>query len=300
MNVCLQERTFSEKYHLSIYNIFSSWLILISIIDDDKREVKVERQSRIALYSKSISTSTSRGLVSPFISFLAIRSMSASSSDLGWLESIANLLSTFFSPLFGKLSDLFRRRIPFIIFSSALWGIPYILLYWANSPLFFILIVAFVNILFCIGISPWNALQNDIFPPKIRAELTSKIYLFDALGTMISTVFTGIVLTLIFHDLDYQKYILIPVSVGIFLSFLGIIPFFKMKEPIREIKGTMKKLKQRKRTNFKIIFKNKAFVKYAIISMTFSFSMSMCWPLFPIKQVTILDATAIDISIFRI
>ncbi|MHA1686387.1 MAG: MFS transporter, partial [Candidatus Heimdallarchaeaceae archaeon] len=195
----------------------------------------IEPKYKIALYSNVLANSTSRGLVSPFVSMIAI-TMGASAGLLGWIQSIANLLSTFLTPLFGRLSDKFKRRIPFILISTVTWGIPYLFLYWAKSPVVVVVIVALVNLLMSLGVPAWNALQNELFPPNVRARMASTIFWFDALGSMIATIFTGIVLSFLFSDTDYQKYILLPVSIGLFFSFLVIIPFSRIEEPLQNMK----------------------------------------------------------------
>ncbi|MHA1304322.1 MAG: MFS transporter [Candidatus Heimdallarchaeaceae archaeon] len=260
----------------------------------------VSKQEKLALYSRSIVMSTSQGLVGPFVSMIALRNMNATGSDIGWLQSIANLLSTFLNPVFGRMSDLLKRRIPFIVISTMTWGVPYIFLYWANSPLAIIGIVAAVNLLFSLGASSWNALQNELFPPQVRARLSSKVFWYNAFGSMIATFFTGIVLTFAFGDIDYQKYILIPVGIGILLSVIGILPFRKIEEPLnnkgREYQPITRKLSE----SFKLAYRNEPFRKFTIYSMIYSFFWSFAWPLFPIKQISILEATALEIAVLQI
>ena len=202
---------------------------------------KIKSREEIALYSRTAATSTSRGLVQPFVSMIAL-AMGASYGILGWIQSISNLLATFLGPIFGRLSDLFKRRIPFVVISTLTWGIPYIILFWVVDPWVIVVIVALVNLLLSLGIPAFTALQNELFPKEVRGKLTGRIFWFDAIGSAIATIFTGIVLTLIFNDKDfalaeraaiYQKFILIPIGVGLFLSILGVLPFRKIQEPLK-------------------------------------------------------------------
>ncbi|UJG41831.1 MAG: MFS transporter [Candidatus Heimdallarchaeum aukensis] len=281
---------------------------LISNSNDTKKEkdeMSVEyetigKKEKLALYSRSIAISVSQGLVGPFVSMIAIRNMNASGSDLGWLQSIANLLLTFLNPIFGRMSDILRKRIPFIVISTVSWGIPYIFLYWVKSPISIIIIVALVNLFGSLGVSSWGALQNELFPPKVRAKLSSKVFWYNAFGSMIATFFTGIVLTLVFGDIDYQKYILIPVVLGIALSAIGILPFIGIEEPLNRIKKEDQPVSRKLKESFSLSYQNKPFRKFVFFSMIYSFFWSFAWPLFPIKQVTILEASALEIAILNI
>ena len=82
----------------------------VALENHDENDIK--KSEKLALYSRTIAMSTSRGLVQPFVSMIAL-TMGASSGLLGWIQSISNLLSTFLSPFFGRLSDIVKRRKPF-------------------------------------------------------------------------------------------------------------------------------------------------------------------------------------------
>lgn len=264
----------------------------------NEKEV-IKRNEEIALYSRTIATSTSRGLVQPFVSMIAL-TMGASSGLLGWIQSISNLLATFLGPIFGRLSDLVRRRIPFIVISTVSWGIPYAFLFFIKLPWAIVIIVAMVNLLFSLGTPAWAALQNELFPQEVRGKLTGRVVWFDSIGSMVATIFTGIILTLAFEDIDYQKYILIPVAIGVFFSILGVLPFRKIEEPLKEVAAEELPESRKLKESFQIAFSNKPFLKFTIISIIYSFFFSFAWPLFSIFQVIILKATALQIAILAI
>ncbi|MCG3216305.1 MAG: MFS transporter [Candidatus Heimdallarchaeota archaeon] len=269
--------------------------------DEINENFKVKKEEKLALYSRTIAVSTSRGLVQPFVSMIAL-AMGASSGLLGWIQSISNLLSTFLSPIFGRFSDKVRKRIPFIVISTITWGIPYAFLYFIDPSFSWaiVIVVALVNLIASLGLPAWSALMNELFPKEIRGKLTGRIFWFDAIGSTIATIFTGIVLTRIFKDIDYQKYILIPVAIGVFLSILGVLPFKKIEEPLKKIVKEEQPIPRKLNESFKIAFANKPFRKYTIISVIQSLFFSFAWPLFSIFQVKVLKATALEIAILSI
>jgi len=268
----------------------------------DKQENRdIKKSEKLALYSRTIAMSTSRGLVQPFVSMIAL-TMGASSGLLGWIQSISNLLSTFLSPFFGRLSDIVKRRKPFIIISTIAWGVPYAFLYFIKPEFSWaiVIVVALVNLLLSLGLPAWTALLNELFPRDVRGKLTGRIFWFDAVGSALATILTGIILSNVFNDQDYQTYILIPVSIGVFLSILGVLPFKKVEEPLQNMLKDEQPIPHKLTESFKIAFENKAFAKFTIISVIQSLFFSFAWPLFSIFQVNVLGANALEIAILSI
>ncbi|MHA1258057.1 MAG: MFS transporter [Candidatus Heimdallarchaeaceae archaeon] len=268
---------------------------------DSLASQQIKRSDEIALYSRTVAVSTSRGLVQPFVSMIAL-TMGASSGLLGWIQSISNLLATFLNPVFGRLSDLVRKRIPFIVISTLSWGIPYAFLFFVkpNFAWTIVIIVAMTNLLLSLGVPSFSALQNELFPAQVRGKLTGRIFWFDAIGSMIATIFTGIVLTSIFKDQDYQKFILIPVAIGIVISILGVLPFKKVKEPLQKLSPEEQEEVKSLEVSFRTAFSNKPFAKFTIISTIHAFFFSFAWPLFSIFQVNVLHAKALQIAVLSI
>ncbi|MHA1809428.1 MAG: MFS transporter [Candidatus Heimdallarchaeaceae archaeon] len=265
----------------------------------DEEEPDIKKEEAIALYSRSMAFSISNGLVTPFVSFIAL-TMGATAGILAWIQAIANLLRQFLDPIFGRLSDISKRRIPFIVVSTITWILPYAFLFWVNSPLYIILIVAVVNILMSLGNPAWLALQNEIFPARSRGKLTGRVTWFGSFGSMIATFFTGIVLTYAFEDIDYQKTILIPIAIGLVISILAVIPFRKIEEPLLRAGAKIEKETQPLRENLKEVIRNKPFRKFVILYSIFGIFWTFSWPLFSIKQVNILDANPVQIALLEI
>ena len=272
-------------------------LIEEELIEEEEPDIK--KEEAVALYSRSMAFSISYGLVSPFVSFIAL-TMGATAGVLAWIQAVANLLRQFLDPIFGRLSDISKRRIPFIVVSTVTWILPYVFLFWVRSPLYIILIVAAVNILMSLGNPAWIALQNELFPARARGKLTGRVTWFGSFGSMIATFFTGIVLTYAFEDIDYQKTILIPVAIGLVISIIAVLPFRKIEEPLLRVGATIEKETQPLRENLKEVFRNKPFRKFVILYSIFGIFWTFSWPLFSIKQVNILHANPVQIAILEI
>ncbi|MCE7741207.1 MAG: MFS transporter [Candidatus Heimdallarchaeota archaeon] len=278
--------------------------VSLDIIHQEEAEAEdmpdIKKEESLALYSRSMAVSIANGLVSPFVSFIALK-MGSGPAILGWVQAIANLLRQFLDPIFGRISDLMKRRIPFIIISTITWTIPYAFLYFVNAPAFIILIAALVNILMSFGNPAWTALQNELFPSKVRGKLTGRVTWFGSLGSMLATLFTGVILTFAFgENIDYKKFIYIPVAIGVIISIIAIIPLLRITEPLQREGAIFDKTTRPLKESLRDIFKNKPFVKFTLLYSIFGLFWTFSWPLFSIKQVNILGATPLEIALLEI
>ncbi len=270
-----------------------------SSINQNHQDSEISKKELAALYTKTTASAMAGGLVTPFVGLIAV-DMGSKTAILAWIQSVSNLLSTLLNPLFGKLSDLIGRRLPFVIISSLFWILPYIFLGWIINPLFIILITAAVNILISLGTPSWIALQNSLFPPKVRAQLSSNILVFDSIGRLITLLVTGLLLTLALDDTKVQQYIWIPTVIALGISVFSIIPLLTLKEPKKrrksDINGETIKIEK-----FKECLKNKPFRKFFNVSMIHSYFFAFTWPLIPIvlRHEEFLNGTVLDVSLFN-
>ena len=271
----------------------------LSVVKSHK-DSDVSKKELTALYTKTTASAMAGGLVSPFVGLIAV-DMGSKTSILAWIQSVSNLLSTLLNPFFGKLSDLVGRRLPFVITSSLFWILPYIFLGWITNPVFIILITAAVNILISLGTPSWIALQNSLFPPKVRALLSGKILVFDSIGRLITLILTGLLITLALDDTHVQEYIWIPTVIALAISAISIIPLLTIKEPSkrrrRDINGEIIKIEK-----FKECLMNRPFRKFFSVSMIHSYFFAFTWPLIPVvlRHEEFLNGTVLDVSLFNI
>jgi MFS family permease len=282
----------SERY-------FETKDLIPSDITTDDKDISIDKKDEVALYSRSVAAFTSNGLIGPFVSIISLK-LGASAGILAWIQAVNNFVRQLLEPIFGRLTDLTKRRIPFIVISTITWIIPYAFLYWIQAPEFIIVIVACVNILSSLGNPAWNAFQNEIIPKEVRGKFSSRIQWFGSFGSMLATLFTGIILTIAFGDIDYQKYILIPVAVGVFISIIAVLQFRKVKEPHQRPELEVEITSRNVRESIKEVFSNKPFRKFMILYSVFGLFWTFSWPLFSIKQVNILGASAVEVAILEI
>lgn len=282
-------------------------------MSENPSSISMSKKDQHAMESISFVQNFSNGLIGPYISMIAL-SLGATGIHLAWISSISNLFVYFFNPLFGRLSDKTRKRKPFIIFSNLTWFIPYLLILWAKTPLAIIICVGCVYILMSIGVSPWNAFQNELFPAKERAELSSKLFWVAAIATMIATFITGIFLTLVFGEIPFQQIIYLPVILSFLMASFASFRLSRVRQPMqkpksvsldvsqasRDVEGIPKEENNSTLEGLRSIWNNKPFRKYAILSTFYSLFQSMFWPMFSYKQISILEASNLEIAILAI
>jgi MFS family permease len=91
-----------------------------------KKENSSDKEGDLkSLYTRSVVSSFSIGMVSPFTGAYAVK-LGASSSDMGWFQSSTNLSNNLMQVFWGRLSDKIKRRIPFIVFDSVVLSVLWI------------------------------------------------------------------------------------------------------------------------------------------------------------------------------
>ncbi|MEM3442911.1 MAG: MFS transporter, partial [Candidatus Bathyarchaeia archaeon] len=115
------------------------------------------------LYARSMIYSFGNGMISPFTGAYAVK-LGASSSDMGWFQSSANISNNVMQILWGMLSDKLKRRTPFIFVGSltvaALW-VPMLFLTNATQ---LIILLALQALLGSMITPAWTALIGDMVP----------------------------------------------------------------------------------------------------------------------------------------
>ena len=152
-----------------------------------------------------------------------------------------------------------------------------------------------------LGNPAWNALQNELFPREVRGKLTGRVFWFGSFGSMIATLFTGVILTFAFGDnIEYQKFILIPVGIGVFISIIAVLPFRKIEEPLKREGMKLDKFEGSLKDGLKEIFRNKPFTKFVMLYSIYGIIWTFSWPLFSIKQINILNASPVEVALMEI
>jgi len=256
----------------------------------------------------AIGNATGQSFLFNFFSAFAVN-VGVSSSILGFITSIRNLMSSLFQGTLGRLSDRIGRRFLLLIGFFASFSIMIILIF-INNPVMLIIISIVQATALSIIIPVWNATLGDVTRTEERARFIGRL---SAMGTAVS-VSSMLLLATIFNYFDNHKgyvfkkwfiefYIpekLWPIEYGVAfgiaaLNFLlCVVGVFFLKET-----RLVKKDERKKQPSMFIALRNEKFKRFFIVNSVFGLIMATMWPIFPIAQVGVLEMGFTQIAIIN-
>ena len=267
----------------------------------DKENKKSLRKRSSLFYLISAGNATGQTFLFNFFSAFAVL-VGVTSSMLGFITSIRNLMSSLFQGSIGRLSDKYGRRY-FLLIGFFMVFTSLIVLVFANNPVMLIVISIIQAFSLSIIIPVWNATLGDVTKIDERASYIGRL---SALGTAISVTLM-LVLAITFYiieektdgwvlilgwygniknGLEYQ----IAFGLAAINFLLCIIGVFLLRET-RRVK------EKKEQPKMLLALKNKGFRKFFIVNSIFGLMMASLWPIFPIAQVTVLDMGFSQIAI---
>ncbi|MEM2147862.1 MAG: MFS transporter [Candidatus Bathyarchaeia archaeon] len=266
----------------------------------EKVDEDASREKRLKLvYVRSVANSLGTNMVSPFVSPYAVKELGASSSDMGWLQSVSNISNNIMQVLWGELSDRLGRRVPFIVVGGlivALLWVPMLLVNTANQ---LVLIIALQALLGSMMVPAWTALIGDLVPSSRLGRVNAAINLWASVGTLSATLASGLIMNSIGGTVREQ--LMIPVAVATVCGLIASLIMFQVKEgKTKKVEANTKKLALNFAEIFRLIKESPDFTRYCTASAVFNFFMSIAWPLFAITQVKVLNASMFEIALLSV
>jgi MFS family permease len=262
-------------------------------VQEDKKEETLR-----PLYVRSVVNSLGAGMVGPFMGAYAVE-LGASSSDMGWFQSSANISNNLMQVFWGRLSDKMKRRIPFIVIGSLIVAMLWIPMMFVTTASQLIILIAFQALLGSMATPAWTALIGDLVPSFRRGRANASINLWAALGGVVATTVSGVIMMNVGGTI--QQMFFVPLAVAAICGASSAFVMFSIKE-----KKNSEKLNLKERfvsDIFGIIAyarKTPDFIRYCYVDGIFEFFMSISWPLFSITQVKILNATLLQIAVLSV
>jgi len=251
------------------------------------------------LYVRSIVNSFGSGAVNPFLGVYAVEQLNASASEMGWFQSISNLAPNMMQVLWGKLSDKIGRRIPFIIIGGLITAALWIPLMFVTSATQLIVVIAVQSLLGSMATPTWTALIGDLAHLSKRGITTATINRSAAVGSLLATFAAGYLMVMIKGTL--QQALFIPLLVAVFCGVVSsLIMIFVHEKPnpnpnnlsSGSVFGINDVAKQVRSTP--------NFVRFCVANAIFGFFMTLCWPLFSITTISVLNATMLEVALMSV
>ncbi|MEM3726431.1 MAG: MFS transporter [Candidatus Bathyarchaeia archaeon] len=261
------------------------------------KDLKNEK-SLTPLYIRSTIYSFGTGMVSPFTGAYAVK-LGASSSDMGWFQSSANISNNVMQIFWGMLSDKLKRRIPFIVIGSLIVAILWIPMIFVTNATQLIILLAVQALLGSMITPAWTALIGDIVPSMRLGRVNASINLWATAGSLVATIISGAIM--INMGVQPHEMFFIPLIIASVCGIISSIAIVSVKEGKNGGKINLKEnLVYDVFRIFAYARKSPYFIRYCFVEGTFQFFMSIAWPLMSITQINVLKASMLDIAIFTV
>ncbi|MHA1596242.1 MAG: MFS transporter [Candidatus Asgardarchaeia archaeon] len=260
--------------------------------DDDSRKSTLDKNSVKKLYAFSLFNGLSTGISNSLVNLYAV-DVGFGYAEMGVLRGVGNIMPTLFQPIFGIIGDKTNKR-KYLVFLGYFFGsmaIP--ILIYVRDPLAMILVYGIQTFLTSIAIPNISAIISHVIPEVLRGTLIGKINAVSNVANLISTVLSGIVMTLIFFDKleGYYPMFFFSAITGIVSSFI----ILTLEDPIVDNSNLSLDVKL-----FGKMFKDQYFGRFLIVSAFFSLSMSLAWPYFSIILLRFVKASKLEVSISNV
>jgi len=267
--------------------------------EEKKTSHSISKEANLKpLYTRSVVNSLGLGMVNPFISAYAVK-LGASSSEMGWFQSLANLSNNVMQVFWGKQSDRIGRRIPFIVLGGLIIAALWIPMMFVTNASQLIILIAIQALLGSMATPAWTALIGDLVPSLRLGRASAAVNLWASVGSLIATLVSGIIMVSIGGTL--QEMFFVPFTVAVICGFISSFVMLSIEERRHNKNSASKKgfLPEM----FEIVTRVKKspdFMKYSMAGAVFTFSMSIIWPLFSITLIRVLNASMLEIAFLSV
>jgi len=237
-------------------------------------------------------------MVSPFTAAYAVL-LGASQSDMGWFQSSTNLSNNVMQVFWGRLSDKLQRRAPFIIIGSLLLSVFWIPMIFVANAQQLIAILAAQALIGSMATPAITAMIGDLAPSLKLGRTNAMMNLYTTIGSVVATVASGVLL--IATGRSPQEVFFIPLAIAAVFGIASSLLMIKIKESKNGSRINLKRdLTSDLVATFACAGRTPRFVRYCYVEGTYQFFMSIAWPLLAITQVTVLNATMLQIALLTV
>jgi MFS family permease len=265
---------------------------------EKEEDIKQNETDLKTLYTRSVVSSFSSGMINPFTGAYAVK-LGASSSDMGWFQSSTNLSNNLMQVFWGRLSDRIKRRIPFIVFGSTILAVLWIPMIFVANATQLIILLAVQALVGSMATPAWTALIGDLVPSLKLGRANAAISLWSAVGSVGATLASGFIMISI--GASIQEIFVVPILIAAVCGIASSLVMLRIKE---KKNGEKINLKENLTSDIVKIFssarKTPRFVRYCYVDGTFQFFMSISWPLFAITQIKIMNASMLQIAVLSV
>jgi len=263
----------------------------------ENNSLKVTTSRLRPLYVRSVVNSLGMGVIQPFLSLYAVK-LGASSSEMGWFQSLSSLSNNIMQIFWGKLSDRFRKRVPFIAAGSLIIAALWIPMMFVTSVQQLIILIAIQALLGSMATPTWTALIGDLVPSIRLGRTSATVNLWASIGSLIATLLSGVIMIQVGGT--PQQMFFIPFLIAMVCGGVSAVVMLLVREKNGRNQLSNKRFLSDILDAAKQAGKTPDFVRYCLVSSIFGFFMSISWPLFSITLVRVLKASMLEIALVSV
>ena len=261
------------------------------------------------VYGVGALTQFAVGMYQPFLQVYMI-DMGATLGQLGFFRSVGNAAPNSLQPAWGALSDRIGKSKWFVVFGTFTGLIMVLLFLWAASPIEMIVLYGIQSILFSIQIPTWQSLLGGLMDEDNRGTELGRLGIATNIASLVATLLSGFIAgfpflvsalrnafgdfgLILFPTVEaWREAYYIPFYITSIVGIISSIAAITIRE------GEQDEEALRRFPNlFQITTQPGDFRRLWMISILFSFSMSMAWPYFMVVQREWLSNTNFEIAI---
>ncbi len=251
------------------------------------------------MYANQVGINLGRGMADPYVPYLAVSALNASAAELGWLQAFYNLFPAVMQVPWGKLSDFFHRRIPFLVAGGVLSFSLYFFIVGSLNAWQLTMFVAIQMFIGSMMIPTWSALVGDVTTVRNRGSVMSRFFFVATLAYIVGNGIGG----LLIRNPDTARSYAIPFFMagvcGIVASLI-LQEIAEQKHAMYASPKTLFKFSLRSFVFISDLTENKDFRNLVVLNTTFNFLMSVIWPILYLTYVKVLHASTWEIGIIAI
>lgn len=254
-----------------------------------------------AMYSNQVGVNFGKGLADPFVPVLAIQ-LNATAAQLGWLQAFVNLFPAVMQVPWGKLSDFFGRRVPFLVIGGVLSFSLYFFMLGSVNAWQLIFLVAVQMAVGSMMIPTWSALVGDNTTPRNRGTVMSKFFVVSTLASLVGTLVAGGIMPRGEKSNLLAIYAL-PFFMASLSGIIGSLIITRVKEQKRLMHASPRRIFAFGMKSFLFtseLSSNLYFRNLVILNTTFNFIMSLIWPILYLTYVKVIGASLLEIAIMTV
>ncbi len=242
-----------------------------------KNRINAKMKNDYILAVRTLAISVGAGAASMFVGVYGVL-IGASAAEMGWLQSSANSIANSGQLLWGRISDRFGRRKPFLFFGSIALAVLWLFMAVISTPVELVITYAAVSLVAAMITVNWFSLIADITASSRRGRFLSVLNNVGSVGTLLAV---GVMIFILHGSARREIQIPFIAAAVSYVASAILVTQISEKEHATRLTSSI-------RQTFSSMKEHDYFYRYFVAMNVQGFFWSMAWPIFPITMVSVM------------